>query len=132
MSEGRHVWAGLKLLDRQLLDHDGLSAGCCDDIELTPFADDEQLYASAILSGPGSLTYRLGRRRLGRWLRGVHRQVATGDNDDPTRIPFNVVSDLGAAIKLGLDVTETGSHSGERWVRDHVIGRIPGNGHAPE
>jgi len=132
MSEGRHVWAGLKLLDRQLLDHEGLSAGCCDDIELTPFADDEQLYASAILSGPGSLAYRLGRRRLGRWLRRVHGHVAPGDNDDPTRIPFNVVSDLGAAIKLGLDVEQTGSNSGERWMRDHVIGRIPGNGHAPE
>jgi hypothetical protein len=133
MSEGRHIWAGLKLLDRQLLDHDGLSAGCCDDIELTAFADDNQLYASAILSGPGALAYRLGRRRLGRWLRRVHEQVSVGDDvDDTTRIPFDVVSDLGAAIKLGLGVEAVGSNSGERWTRDHIIGRIPGNGHAPE
>jgi hypothetical protein len=132
MSEGRHVWAGLKLLDRQLLDRADRSAGCCDDIELTAFADDDQLYASAILSGPGALAYRQGRRRSGRWLRRVHGYVSVGDDDDPTRIPFNVVSDLGASIKLGLDVEAVGSNSGERWIRDHVIGRIPGNGHAAE
>ena len=132
MSEGRHLWAGLKLLDRQLLDRDGLSAGCCDDIELTDFDGGDQLYAAAILAGPGALAYRLRRRRLGRWISRVHREVSVGDNEDPTRIPFNVVSDLGPAIKVALDVEEMGSHSTERWMRDHVIGRIPGSGHAPE
>jgi hypothetical protein len=132
MTEGRHIWAGLRLLDRQLLDHDGLSAGCCDDVELVAYDDDNQLYVAAIVSGPGALAYRLNRRRLGRWLTRVHRDVAVVDRDDPTHIPFNVVSDLGAAIKLGIGVEEAGSSSGERWVRDHVIGPIPGSGHASE
>jgi hypothetical protein len=132
MSEGRRIWAGLQLLDRQLVAHEERLAGCVDDVELEAMPDGGHLYAVAILSGPGALAYRLGRRRLGRWLRRVHSVVAVGDLDDPTRIPFNVVTDLGSDIKLGMDVDETGSYSGERWTRDHVIGRIPGSGHATE
>ena len=96
------------------------------------YGDDNQLYAAAIVSGPGALAYRLERKRLGRWLSRVHRYVAVGERDDPNRIPFNVVRELGAAIKLGVGVEDTGSYSGERWVRDHVIGHIPGSRHAPE
>jgi hypothetical protein len=132
MSEGRHVWAGLRLLDRQLLDRDNRSAGCVDDIELTALDDGDQLYASAIVSGPGALAYRLRRRRLGRWLSRVHRHVAVSESDDPNLVPFNLVSELGAAIKLGVSVDDVGSSSGERWVRDHVIGPIAGSGHASE
>ena len=131
MTEGRRVWAALQLLDRQLVAHDDLNAGCCDDLELAYTETGDQLYVTAILSGPGALSYRLNARRLGRWRRRVHREVAVGD-DDPTRIPFNVVSDVGPSIKLGRDADGVGSASTERWVRDHVIGPIPGSGHAPE
>ena len=65
MSEGRRVWAGLQLLDRQLIAHEGRLAGTVDDLELTASDDGDQLYVSAILSGPGALAYRLGRRRFG-------------------------------------------------------------------
>jgi len=132
MTEGRRVWAALQLLDRQLVSRDGRNAGCCDDIELSESEAGDQLYVTAILSGPGALSYRLNGRRLGRWLRRVHREVAVGDDADPTRIPFNVVIDIGPCIKLGRDAEEVGSASTERWVRDHVIGPIPGSGHAPE
>jgi hypothetical protein len=120
MTEGRHVWAGLQLLDRQLVDHDGLAAGCVD-----------ELYAAEIRSGPGVLAYRLHRRRFGRWLTRAHRQTSPGD-DDATRIPFNDVSDIGASIKIGRAVEEVGSQLTERWVRDHIIDHVPGSGHAPE
>ena len=36
---GRAVWAGLHLLDRQLVAHEGRLAGCVDDFELTPSED---------------------------------------------------------------------------------------------
>jgi hypothetical protein len=132
MSEGRRIWAGLRLLDRQLVARDDLNAGCCDDVELSRTEDGKQLYVSALLSGPGALTYRLTAHRLGRWLRRVHREVAVGDDDDSTRIPFNVVTELGPCIKIARDADAVGSASTERWVRDHVIGPIPGSGHAPE
>ncbi len=130
MTEGRRVWAGLQLLDRQLTAHEDRLAGCVDDLELTASDDGDQLYVTAILSGPGALVYRLGGRRLGRWLRRAHARAA-GDGDS-TRIPFNVVADIGSDVKLGLDADATGSASTERWTRDHIVGRIPGSRHAPE
>jgi hypothetical protein len=132
MSEGRRIWAALQLLDRQLVAHEGRFAGCCDDVELTASDAGNELYATAIFSGPGALTYRLTARRLGRWLRRVHRDVAATDNEDPTRIPFNVVTDLGPDINLGMDADAAGTASAERWVRDHVIRHIPGSDHASE
>jgi hypothetical protein len=130
MTEGRRVWAGLQLLDRQLTAHEDRLAGCVDDLELSANDDGDQLYVTAILSGPGALVYRLGGRRFGRWLRRAHAR-ATGDGDS-TRIPFNVVADIGSDVKLGLDADATGSASTERWTRDHIVGRIPGSRHAPE
>ena len=132
MSAGRRVWAGLRLLDRQLVAHDGRLAGCVDDLELTASDDGDELYVTAILSGPGALAYRLGRRRLGRWLRRVHAYVASGDDPDPSRIAFHNVADIKSHIELGLDVEEVGIASSERWTRDHIVSHIPGSGHEPE
>jgi hypothetical protein len=132
MTQGRRVWAGLQLLDRQLVAHGGRLVGVVDDLELRATEDGNNLYVTGILSGPGALMYRFGRRRLGRWLRRVHPWVSARDDDDPTCIPFNCVTDIGADIKLGLDANEAGTGSVERWVRDHVIDRIPGSRHEPE
>jgi hypothetical protein len=132
MAGGRRIWAGLQLLDRQMVAHEGRLAGCVDDLELTASDDGQQLYVTAILSGPGALTYRLGRRNFGRWLRRTHAQVVARDDDDPTRLPFNVVTDIGSHIGIGRDVDEVGSASTELWVREHVIEQIPGNRHEPE
>ena len=44
----------------------GALCGKVDDLELERTADDGEVYVTAMLSGPGHLLYRLGRRRLGR------------------------------------------------------------------
>ncbi len=132
MPNGRRVWAGLQLLDRQMVAHEGRLAGCVDDLELIASDDGQQLYVTAILSGPGALMYRMGRRRIGRWLRRTHAQVVARDDDDPTRLPFNVVTDLGSHISIARDADEVGIASAEKWVREHVIEQIPGSRHEPE
>lgn len=132
MTTGRTLWAALRLLDRQLVTNDGRLAGCVDDLELTAGKDGEHLYISAILSGPGALSYRLGARSLGRWLRRAHHDAAPSDKPDPTRIPFNLVSEISAHIDLGCSHGEVGTASAERWVRDHVIEHMAGAGHEPE
>ena len=132
MTAGRTLWAGLGLLDRQLVANDDLLAGCVDDLELTASEDGDQLYVSAIVSGPGGLLYRMGARRLGLWVERVHALVAAPPRAEPSRIPFNLVADIGSHITVGCAAEETGSASGERWVRDHVINHIPGAGHAAE
>jgi hypothetical protein len=130
MSEGRRLWAGLRLLDRQIVAREKRLAGCVDDLELSASEDGDQLYVTAILSGPGALAYRFGNRRLGRGLRGAHGAL-TG-RSDPTRIPFNVVTDIGSHVAVALDEDEVGIATLENWVCEHVVSRIPGSGHAPE
>jgi len=128
MTTGRRLWAGMRLLDRQLVSNDGVLAGCVDDLELTASDDGSDLYVTAILSGPGRLAYRVGALRLGRWLQQVHAAVAAPPRPEPSRIPFNVVADIGSHIELGCSNDEVGTASLERWARDHVVTHIPGAG----
>jgi hypothetical protein len=140
---GRQLWAALHLLDRQLLDRDGRMAGCVDDIELTTTADGT-LYVSAILSGPGVLAPRLGAARFGAWRRRTQQLWANDPDDntntdstgdarhDPTRIPFGRVQAIASHVTLAADSDELASYATERWVRDHIISRLPGSSHAAE
>lgn len=130
MVAARRIWAGLQLLDRQLVDRDGRLCGMVDDVELSR-TESGELYVSAILSGPGALAARLHARRLGDWLRRVNAFVA-GRGVDPDRIPFQRVMDIGAHLSLAIDADETGTAATERWVRDHVIDHIPGSERAAE
>ena len=131
MTAGRTLWAGLRLLDRQLLDRNERKTGVVDDLELETTEDGQHLYVSAIISGPGALAHRLNRHRYGTWMRGAATVLTPGEGD-PTRIPFNLVSDIGDHISVAADHEDLGSAATERWVRDHIISHIPGSGHAPE
>ncbi|MEO8694017.1 MAG: hypothetical protein ABI658_10905 [Acidimicrobiales bacterium] len=133
MSEatGRTLWAALQLLDRQLRDRHDILCGNVDDVELTYDDDEKVLYATAILSGPGRLARRMGRRRVGDWLVAFFAST-TVDGHDPSRIPFRVVRNFGPVIDLAVDADDLASFATERWVRDHVISHIPGNDHAAE
>jgi len=127
----RRLWAGFQLLDRQLVDRDGRMAGNVDDLDLTRDEVTGTVYVTALLSGPGALSTRLGWRRLGRWLRRVAGFVSATE-DDPIRIPLGRVADVADHVTLSLDRDEVGSALGERWVRDHVIAHIPGSRHEAE
>lgn len=129
---GRRIWAGLQLLDRQMLCRGKRMAGCVDDIELTPSEDDaSQWYATAIVSGPGALMYRLNRRRAGRWLQRAYGRV-DGRGEDAVLIPFGRVIDIGSHVEIDVEHGELAAAASERWVRDHLISHIPGSGHAPQ
>ncbi|MEA3056332.1 MAG: hypothetical protein QOD30_1764 [Actinomycetota bacterium] len=127
--ETRALWAALHLLDRQLIDREGRMCGNVDDVEIE-IDDDGRAYVSALLSGPGTLAPRLGMPRYGDWMRRAHALV-DGDGDDPARIPLSRVAEIDNHVSVSLDHDELGSVDGERWVRDHIIGRIPGSRHAP-
>lgn len=136
---GRVVWAGLKLLDRQIVDRNGVMCGNVDDLELTR-GDSGRLYVSAIFTGPGMLAYRLQWRRLGRWLQEVNRLMWGGRFDgpdlgpdhDPNRIPMDVVSGIDNHVTIALDREQIGTWSLDDWARRHVISHIPGSRHEAE
>lgn len=119
---GKVLNARLHLLDRQVLDVDAEPVVTVDDLELTA-ADGSDwpdgstaVHVSALLSGPVLATRIVG----GRPPRSRWHEIAWAH-----------VTDVGVTLRLGvhgdsLDVTWT-----ERWVREHVVGRLPGGRHDP-
>jgi sporulation protein YlmC with PRC-barrel domain len=129
---GRTIDAGLKLLDRQLIDADGLLAGKVDDLELTPSRDDPHvLYVTAILAGPGALAGRLG-GRFGDVIERVSARLRESSRDRPARIPFEAVKRIASAVDLWLPKADLETDRLEAWTREHVIDKLPGVEHAPE
>ena len=128
---GRTLEAALQLLDRQLVDADGRLAGKVDDLELTFPDGGGPPLVTAILAGPGALSRRVG-GRLGAWLEAVANRLREGDDRRPARVPFSAVTEIGSAIRLRVAKAELETDRLEAWTRDHLIGRLPGAGDAPD
>ena len=126
---GRILEAGLHLLDRQLIDSDGRLAGKVDDLELEVPEGGGPPVVTAILAGPGALSRRIG-GRPGAWLEAVANRLR-GDQR-PARVPFGVVKRIESAVDLSVPKAELETDRLEAWARDHLIGHVPGAGHAPE
>ena len=133
---GRVLYAGLSLLDRQLLDRNKRPCGKVDDLELEVSEETGEVFVSALLSGPGMLLYRMGRRRMGRWLQRVSAlmwpadaALAGGVGSDPNRIPMSLVSDIGNHVEIAADHDQLGTAALGRWAREHVTSHVPASGH---
>jgi hypothetical protein len=127
---GRTIDAALRLLDRQMLDVDGLLAGKVDDLELT-VPEVGPPYVTAILAGPGSLSRRIG-GRLGSWIESVHRRLHPSEFPGPASVSWGVVHEVGNSIQLSVAKASLEVDRLESWTRDHLIGRIPGSERAPD
>jgi hypothetical protein len=129
----RTLDAGLHLLDRQLVDRDGRLAGNIDDLELELPDDGGVPIVVAIVSGPGALAERNG-GRLGNAWSALYRRMRPGGDPgaDLDHIPFSKVKRVSSQVDLDVQVEDLESFASERWVRDHVIAKIPGAGHAPQ
>ena len=131
-SEPRRIWAGLMLLDHQIVDRDGRLAGKVDDLELTdPEPGGAGPRLVALLSGPGALAGQIG-GAAGRWLAAMEVRLAAPDHHPPARIPVERITHLDNAVAVDADAEQLDSNRAERWARDVVIDRIPGARHAAE
>lgn len=129
MTDHRELDAGLALLDRQILDVEGLPVGKVDDIELS---DDEgaRPRVTALLLGPVALGKRIG-GRLGSVMMGAGERLAHGHG--PIRIPIELVKDIGVSVKLAVRVDELDRVTDlDDWLCEHFIARIPGAESASE
>jgi hypothetical protein len=128
--QGRKIDLALNILDRQIVDKNGRPAGNVDDIEFGwPNDGRGPPFVTALLTGPGALSERLG-GRLGKWISSIHSRL-TGD-PQPARVSMGVVQRIGVKVELTLDATQLKTWELQRWVRDKIILKIPGAGHAPE
>ena len=116
------------LLDRQIVDRDGGLVGNVDDIELTVTADGT-LKVHALLVGQRVLGDRIG-GWLGRWISGVARRLSTSDDQGPLRIPYRLVSTINSEVTLIVRRDQLADPPLEKWLREHLIERIPGADHA--
>ncbi|MGC4808836.1 hypothetical protein [Micromonospora sp. DT233] len=115
---------GRQLLDRQIVDRDGRLVGRVDDVEFGLDADGVP-YLTALLSGEGALGPRIG-GRSGRLLVAVAGLFVADPPVPPRRIPYPLVERVDSAVRLRARLDELPASEMERWVRHHLIDRIPG------
>jgi hypothetical protein len=112
------------LLDRQLVDRDGEPLGRVDGIVMAYTAD----------APPRITHFELGAQtlaqRLPRPFRGMLASLAkrlTPRGEQPYRIEASRIIHLGRTIKIDIDGARSAARETERWIRDHIITRIPGS-----
>ena len=119
---GLVIDARLHLLDRQVVDVDGTPVCTVDDLEVhgldgSDMPDGTQTAVVTSLLSGAVLGTRIfgGRPPSSRW----------------HRIRWAHVSGVGTTLTLGIRSEELDVTWPERWVRDHIITRIPGGSHDP-
>jgi sporulation protein YlmC with PRC-barrel domain len=115
---------GFDLLDRQIVDADGEPVGKVDDVELT-YGDDGVPSVTALLCGQQALGERIG-GALGRWIVATARRMSEPPDRPPIRIPMSFIAEVTSAINLSVRRELLTDPPLEIWLRDHLIGRIPG------
>lgn len=115
--------AQLHLLDRQILDVDGVPVTTVDDIELSGPEPDEKIPEG---SAPPQITALLTGPVLGTRIFG-----GRPPSSRLIRIPWKVVAGVDTVVSLGVRADSMDASWVERWLRNHVIARIPGGRHEP-
>jgi sporulation protein YlmC with PRC-barrel domain len=118
---------GFDLLDRQIVDRDGEPVGKVDDVELT-YDERGVPRVTGLLLGQQVLGERIG-GGLGRWISAIARRMSEPPDQPPIRIPFDLVAKVDSAVRLSVARELLAEPPLEVWLRDHLIGRIPGAGH---
>jgi hypothetical protein len=120
----RYLDAHLHLLDRQVLDVHGVPIAVVDDLELSEIPAGQEIppdtpppVITALLSGPALATRIFGGRP---------------PESRMLRTPWVAIREVGVVIKLSVGRDTQDLFWTERWVRDHVIGHIPGGRHTPK
>jgi hypothetical protein len=120
---GRVLDARLHLLDRQVLDSDGVPVTTLDDLEIEGPELREGMSdgkvpprVTALLSGNVLVTRVFGGRPPSSRLQ---------------RIDIRLVSDVGIVISIAALAERLDLDWTERWFRDHIVTRIPGGSHDP-
>ena len=120
---GRGVDAQLYLLDRQMIDRDGVPVSTVDDVELAgvelgePIDHSTPPTVSALLVGAAVLPR----------IFGGHMPRSRWD-----RIPWDVVTRLDTTVELNVQADDLDATWLERWFREVIVARIPGGRDAPE
>lgn len=112
------------LLDKQVVDREQVKIGKVDGL-VAELRSGKPPRIIAIELGSITLARRLG-ARPGRWMARLAVKLGGRQHGEPHRIAWHKVKDIGIDIEFDIDVRETSIFAWQDWLRDHVIGRIPG------
>ncbi len=114
------------ILDKQVVDQSGTKMGRVDGLVLTGRAGAPP-HIAFIEMGATTLAQRLP-RWLGRPIELLAKRFGAKQGE-PYRIPWERVQRIGKTeIEFHIDARRATAYATERWLRDHVICRIPGSG----
>jgi hypothetical protein len=123
----RVIDADRRLLDRQIVDVDGVAVGKVDDLELTDPVPGRAPELTALLCGPAALGPRIG-GRLGLWWSVIGLRVRNTGSDEPARIPVEVVAGAQpSGLRLQAPEEAVGTKALATWTREKIVRRIPGS-----
>ncbi|CDX45020.1 conserved hypothetical protein [Mesorhizobium plurifarium] len=112
------------ILDKQVVDREQVKIGKVDSLiaELSPGKPPRVI---AVELGSIALARRLG-SAPGRWTAKLAARLSGRRQPRPHRIAWNKVRDIGVDIEFDIDVRRTRIFAWQDWLREHVVGRIPG------
>jgi sporulation protein YlmC with PRC-barrel domain len=111
------------VLDAQLVDRVQEKIGRVDELLLELESGQPPRVATIVIGGPARA------KRVGRWfvaLRRAWRALFGRHEEHVSRIPFDKVRRIGDAIELDVEEQSLESEHLERWLKEHVVCRIPG------
>jgi hypothetical protein len=121
---GTEVMLVRDVLDNRMVDWRRRPLGRADGLVFVQ-AGNAQPRVSCLENGATVLGRRLG-HRFGKWLRRVARRWGVR-RGRIVRIDWSKVKSVGVDIDLNLDLDETEAWALEYWMRENVVGRIPGH-----
>jgi sporulation protein YlmC with PRC-barrel domain len=114
---------GQALLDQQVIDREGEQMGKVDGVWVE-LRQGQPPRVAALIVGGGTAAERL-HPGWARWLLRWRRRFGPQD-DIALEIPWSKVLKIGVDVKVDLEAERTPALAWEHWVRERIIGRIPG------
>lgn len=114
------------VLDQQIIDARQQKAGKVDGIAIEIRSDRPPRVAYLDI-GMDVLARRFS-PRLERLMQRLHRRTQ-GERRRPFQVPWNQVRNVAISVSVGLDDQDYSNFHVERWLREHIITKIPGCAH---
>jgi len=112
------------VLDKQVVDRNQVKIGKIDGI-VAQLRRGRPPRVAAVEIGSIALARRLG-PLPGRWMAIVAAKLGGERHAKPHRVAWSKVRDIGLDIELDIDVHKTAICDWQDWLRDHIVGKIPG------
>jgi len=126
MSKPKKIHLTRDVLDKLLVDRDDVPVGRVDGIVLLIGAEQPQPRVIQIECGMKTLLQRLSTR----WAQRTHRisRRLGWRWRTPVHLDWSKIADIGKELTLNIRGEDSQLLASERWLRDHIIRHIPGNG----